>query len=123
MFLLDQLSAGPPLPIDSNPTSSLKQPHVSNSPVSILDNLPYGTCKKIYEAFDTDSDLMNWRQLAAWLGLKVKDVKRIEGMGSKFTQNVIQTWETQAGNDIDKFINILREENMTKLADEMEAVK
>ena len=100
-----------------------QKPHVPNSPDFILDALPYETCEKIYETFDTDTSVMNWRNLAAWLGLKVKDVRRIERLGSNFTRNVIQTWETQTGNDIDKFIGILRKESITKLADEIQAAR
>ena len=84
--------------------------------VPIFGNMPFNLWLKIEETFERNAGAVTWKDLAAWFGLTVNDVNRIEHMDSK-TRTVIHTWVSKTGSGLPQFENILRENKMVGLAD------
>ncbi len=121
--------ASPELPPPIIPTRSPQPPMYhyvpNNASPGLLrfdDDFPLQMYSRICEDFDIGPPGKNWEDLAGWLGLSIRQFKRIKNMQYK-THEIIQTWVAEAGNDVDKFIQILNEKKMTYLAGEINKVR
>ena len=84
--------------------------------VPSFENMPYRMWVITEETFERNAGTVTWKDLAAWFGLTVNDVNRIEHMDSK-TRKVIETWVSKTRSGVLQFENILRENKMIGLAD------
>ena len=82
---------------------------------SLPSNLYYEICNKI----DAGAHGKNWRDLAGWFRFTADQVQLFER--EKYpTDAIIRSWSTKAANNIEKFIGILKENEMTYLVDKIE---
>ena len=88
-------------------------------PKSQFDGLSFEMYRQICECFDRDLPGQSWKDLAAWLGLNVIELKAVEkeNLTEGKTNKIIEIWLAKAGNDLDKFVVILKEKGMTDLAE------
>jgi hypothetical protein len=89
-----------------------------NPDVTRFDDLPSSVYQKICKKFNAGSLDKNWKALAGWLGFSVNQVDGFELANNK-ADAVIRSWTTIKENTITEFIVILRENDMTQLADEI----
>ena len=92
---------------------SLQQP---TNTVPSFGNMPYQMWVITEETFERNAGAVTWKDLAAWFGLTVNDVNRIEHMDSK-TRKVIETWVSKTRSGVPQFENILRKNKIIGLAD------
>ena len=116
MFLGPQQQ--PQMLVNSSQQSPQTVVFTENHSVLSFNDMPLNIFEKICETFDVCGGTKSWRDVASWLELGLNDVNHIELMDARRrTRKVIETWANKTGNGVKKFESILRNKEMTSLAD------
>ncbi|CAB3977568.1 Membrane glyco [Paramuricea clavata] len=115
------LAISPEPLIPQSASAAVVPNYLHNNPhLTVFDDLSLQIYDEICGTFDGGAPLKDWRALAGWLDLTVKDVKGIEIRENNYkTSQVIQRWAVATENTVAKFVKILEEHGMTCLADKI----
>jgi hypothetical protein len=91
-----------------------------NAHLTRFGDLSFQTYSKMCQKFDAGTPGIGWRNLAGWLDLKVEDVEEIKMRENK-AHHIIQRWGAATENTEAKFVQILEEHGITRLADKIKA--
>ena len=82
-----------------------------------FNGLSFEMYRRTCECFDRGLPGKSWTDLAAWLDLNVIEFRAVENLTEGKTNKIIEIWLAKAGNDLDTFLGILKENSMTDFAE------